>query len=34
MAGMKTWVPGEEVLAADLNGYIQRQAVPVFTSPA
>jgi hypothetical protein len=34
MAGMKVWVPGEEVLAADLQGFVQTQVVAVFTTAA
>jgi hypothetical protein len=30
MAGYKTWAVGEEVLAADLNSYLQSQAVARF----
>lgn len=30
----KTWVVGEEVLAADLNSYIQKQVVPTFATVA
>jgi hypothetical protein len=32
MAGYKTWAVGEEVLAVDLNSYIQSQAVARFAS--
>jgi len=32
MAGYKTWAVGEEVLAADLNSYIQSQVVAQFPS--
>lgn len=30
----KTWVVGEEVLAADFNSYVQRQVVPTFSNAA
>lgn len=30
----KTWVVGEEVLAADFNTYVQRQVVPTFANTA
>lgn len=30
----KTWVVGEEVLAADFNNYVQNQTVPAFASVA
>jgi hypothetical protein len=30
----KTWVVGEEVLAADFNSYIQNQTIPAFTGTA
>jgi len=31
---MKTWVPGEEVLAADMNGFLQTQVIATFTNAA
>jgi hypothetical protein len=34
MAGFKVWVPGEEVLADDMNGFLQTQVIPVFTTTA
>lgn len=30
----KTWVIGEEVLAADFNAFLQQQVVPQFATPA
>jgi hypothetical protein len=32
--GFKTWVPGDVLSAADVNGYLMRQAVLVFTDSA
>lgn len=34
MAGMKTWVVGEEVLAADFNAFVQTQVVAQFANAA
>ena len=30
---MKTWVAGEEMLAADLQSFIQEQTIPKFANP-
>lgn len=34
MPGFKTWAVGEEVLAADFNGYVQQQTIAIFPNAA